>query len=350
MRRSSLKLIGHRRSNTVRILTGIFIFCCCISGLYAKSYQSVAIAVYDMDDGRFLFKKNSQVRRAPASTIKVLTALTAQRLAADQMDDWVTISDFAASAQPTKAYMKPGEKFKLRDLISLTLVASCNDAARAVAEGVSGSEANFANDMQNTATMLGAQATRVTNASGLPSPSGMLTTVEDSVLMIKAASQSELISKMLSEKSVTMVSSEGRSITRTTHNRLMRDNYRYPVLGKTGFTNDARHCFLSFCKLGDRNVAVSILGAPTSSVLWAELRLVYDAYMKTRDVYLPIYMAKQGISVAQLHEKLRMAGFPVSGENTYGAATRKAVAAYQKSKRLASDGICGARTWESLSD
>ena len=350
MPKNSLKVTGLLRNNVVRILFFLFIVSWSASTIWAKDFQAAGMAIYDINEGRFLYKKNSQTQRAPASTIKVLTALTAEHCAGDRLDQWVTISEYAASAQPTKASMNPGEKYKLRDLIAITLVASCNDAARAVAEGVSGSEANFVREMQKMADSLGAQNTRITNASGLPSPAGMVTTAEDSVKFIIAASKSDFIKGMLNSSSVNITSSEGRRIPRSTHNRLMKDDFHFPVLGKTGFTNEARHCFLSFCTTDGRSLAISILGEPSSSILWDDLRRAYDGYMKVRSTYFPIYMAKNGISVAQLQEKLKNAGFSVSGESVYGAATRKAVSAFQKSKRLAVDGLVGARTWAALSE
>jgi serine-type D-Ala-D-Ala carboxypeptidase (penicillin-binding protein 5/6) len=349
MRKSLSKVIGHLRSKILRLICIVICSFVLTTPLLAKSYQAAGMAVYDINEGRFLFRQNSQTQRAPASTIKVLTALTAERYAKEKLDQWVSISVYAASAQPTKANLKPGEKYKLKDLIALTLVASCNDAARAVGEAVSGSEASFARDMQKMAESLGAKNTRVTNASGLPSPSGMVTTAEDSILFIIAARNSDFVRGILALKSISLSSHEGRRIEEGTHNRLMREGYRYPVMGKTGFTNAARHCFLSYCDFNGQSIAISILGEPTSSVLWDDLRRAYESYMKTRPAYLPAYMQKNKISVAQLQDRLKNAGFSVAGESIYGARTRSAVEAFQKAKRLSVDGIVGPQTWSVLS-
>jgi len=334
---------------------GVALFLIVLSGawlqapsLYSESYKSAGVAIYDISEGRFLYRKGLQTRRAPASTIKVLTALTAHHYAKDKFDSWVTVSKHAASAEPTKAYLKPGEKFKLRDAVAMTLVASCNDAARVVAEAVSGSEGSFAGDMQKLADFYGMTRTKVTNASGLPLPKGMVITPEDSITLILKLRENPILKKMIAQRSATMVSSAGRKITKSNHNRLMREGFSYPVLGKTGFTRLARHCFLSWCDYGDRKVAISILGGPNSSSLWADLRKAYRQHMKSRAPYLPVFMRKGGISVSTLQSKLSAKGFPVSGESNYGAKTREAVKAYQRSKGLAVDGIIGPQTWGML--
>lgn len=314
-----------------------------------ESYKSAGVAVYDINEGRFLYRKGSTTQRAPASTIKVLTALTAHRYAKDKFGEWVTISKHASSAEPTKAWMEVGERFKLGELVAMTLVASCNDAARAVAEHVSGSESSFARDMQKLADFYGMANTKVTNASGLPRPTGMVTTPADSIKLIMALRKVPELKAMIARRTTTMTSSKGRVITRRNHNRLMREGFQYPVLGKTGYTRLARHCFLSWCDSGGRSVAVSILGAPNSQSLWEDLRKVYVRHMRARAPYLPSFMRKQNIGVSTLHQKLARAGFSVSGEKNYGAKTREAVKAFQRSRRLKVDGIIGPQTWGSLS-
>lgn len=336
------------RKSLVLILSCFLAIIAGPASLFAESYKSAGVAIYDMGEGRFLYRKRSKSQRAPASTIKVLTALTAYHYAKDKFSSWVKVSKHSAAAEPTKAYLKPGESFRLQDTVAMTLVASCNDAARVVAEAVSGSEGSFARDMQKLAEFYGMTNTRVTNASGLPLPKGMVTTPEDSILLIQKLRANPVLKKMIAQRSATMVSSQGRRITKSNHNRLMREGFAYPVLGKTGYTRLARHCFLSWCDFGDRKVAISILGAPNSSSLWDDLRKAYRTHMKSRAPYLPIFMKNKGISVANLHGKLSSKGFSVSGESSYGNKTRKAVRDFQSSRKLSVDGIVGPQTWSSL--
>lgn len=324
----------------------LFIFSCLSPFLAA--YQSAAIAVYDVETDHYVYRKNSLVKRAPASTIKVLTALTAWNLVKDKTK-YVRISRHAAIAEPTKAYLKEGEDYRLVDLIKMTLVASCNDAARAVGEGVSGSESKFALAMQAQAQRVGATSTKVTNASGLPSPAGMVTTCVDNIKILLAMKKIPELRAMIGSRTATLKSKTGREITKLNHNRLLKEGFKYPVLGKTGFTNAARHCFLSYCDYRGRTLVVCILGAPRSSVLWDELRKIYSTYLNRDPRGLPSFMTSNKISLETLHIALAKAGFRLSqSEKVYGTHTKKAVTAFQKARKLQVDGIVGPQTWGAL--
>lgn len=315
---------------------------------FLSAYQSAAIAVYDVGTDHYVYRKNSLVKRAPASTIKVLTALTAWNLVNDKTK-YVRVSRYAAMAEPTKAYLKEGEEYRLIDLIKMTLVASCNDAARAVGEGVSGSESKFALAMQAQAQRVGATSTKVTNASGLPTPYGMVTTCVDNIKILLAMKEVPELRDMIGSRTATLKSKTGRTISRSNHNRLLKEGFKYPVLGKTGFTNAARHCFLSYCDYKGRTLVVCILGAPRSSVLWDELRKIYSTYLNRDPRGLPSFMTRNNISLETLQNALAKAGFRLGkSEKVYGTYTKKAVTAFQKARKLQVDGIVGPQTWGAL--
>ena len=89
-------------------------------------------------------EKNADERAYPASITKVLTGLVA--LEQGNMEDLVTISahDVDLASANTRIGVKEGEVYKLGDLMYGMLLPSGNDAARAVAEQVGGSEEGFA--------------------------------------------------------------------------------------------------------------------------------------------------------------------------------------------------------------
>ena len=326
----------------------LFLLLCCSFLPSTFAYQSAAIAVYDVGTDHYLYRKNSLVKRAPASTIKVLTALTAWNLVNDK-NRYVRISRYAAAAEPTKAYLREGEEYRLRELIKMALVASCNDAARAIGEGVSGSESKFALAMQSQAQRVDATSTKVTNASGLPSPAGMVTTCVDNIKIVLALKKIPELHAMMGSRSASLKSKAGRTITKHNHNRLLKEGFKYPVLGKTGFTNLARHCFLSYCDYRERTLVICVLGAPKSPVLWDELRKLYNTYFNRDPLCLPIYMKKNNISLNTLQQALAHAGFRLTkSENIYGTYTKKAVSAFQRARKLQVDGIVGPQTWGAL--
>ncbi len=331
-------------------MRSILLFLCLAVGLLAAApkFDSASVAIWDVDGAFWIYRSGSTLKRAPASTIKVLSALTAVHECPD-LQKWVTVSTRATKMEPTSAGLKSGEQYRVIDLIRTILVASCNDAAAALAEGVSGSEWAFSQKMQAYAKTLGATATVVTNASGLPDPPGMLSTAEDTLLFIRALRKNPMLHEILAIKSFDLVSREGRSTELKNHNRLLR-GYAYDVRGKTGYTLLAKSCFLSYGSHEGRTVAVSILGAPGSQVLWKEVQSAYwFALSQKRTPPLPSYMRKKEISLAELHAALTKSGFPLEKEEAfYGSETRKAIEKFQRSHKLTVDGIVGPQTWRSL--
>ena len=72
------------------------------------------------------------------------------------LNDYVTVSKRATYPQPTKIYVKPGEQYKVKDLLYAILLKSANDASVVLAEAVAGSEWKFVKMMNRRAKKLGA--------------------------------------------------------------------------------------------------------------------------------------------------------------------------------------------------
>jgi D-alanyl-D-alanine carboxypeptidase len=129
--------------------------------------------VLDADTGRVLSENNADAVTYPASLTKMMTlyltfeALNTGRLRLDQL---LAVSLDAASKQPTKLGLRPGDSVAVQDLILGIVTRSANDAAAVLAEGLAGSEPAFADMMNRKAQQLGMRNTFYRNASGLPDP------------------------------------------------------------------------------------------------------------------------------------------------------------------------------------
>ena len=140
-----------------------------------------AAFVMDARTGEVLHSRNADTRLHPASLTKMMTLYVAfQAVEAGEisMDTVVTISSRAAAEPPSKLGLRAGQKIKLRFLVRAAAVKSANDAATAIAEAISGSEAAFARRMNRTAASLGMTRTTFKNAHGL-TESGHLSTARD---------------------------------------------------------------------------------------------------------------------------------------------------------------------------
>ncbi|MBI4387878.1 MAG: D-alanyl-D-alanine carboxypeptidase, partial [Candidatus Omnitrophica bacterium] len=122
--------------------------------------------VIDQKTGKTLFSRSSQTKRAPASTVKLLTALVV--LDALQLDSVVRIPSGVVGVQPSRINLRTGEQFYVRDLLKAVLIGSANDAARALAIVTAGSEYQFAQRMNQKASALGALRSNFVTSNGLP--------------------------------------------------------------------------------------------------------------------------------------------------------------------------------------
>src|SRR4030043_1234084 len=113
-----------------------------------------AAFLMDADTGAILYQKNPDLRLPPASTTKVMTAIIA--LENDQLDSVVCATKNASRVQPCKVEVRPGEEWRMDDLLRCTLLNSANDACVVIAEGSAGSIANFTRRMNLKAKKIGA--------------------------------------------------------------------------------------------------------------------------------------------------------------------------------------------------
>ena len=222
----------------------------------AKSY-----VVMDAKSGKILLAYNPQLFWPPASTLKVMTAMyAAEHL---KMDDKVPVSATAAAAPPSKIAIKPGEVYTTQELLYALLLSSANDAARALAEKVSGSEDEFARQLTRQVRQWGAYRTTLATANGLPADN-QYTTAQDLALMFKRAMENPELAKIMGTKYYTI---QGDRELRN-HNRFL---FTTPlaVAGKTGFTRASKHTYVGMFRNGDKEIIISMLG---STQKWKDIR------------------------------------------------------------------------------
>ena len=136
-------------------LFSIWIFLCAAATAVAAPYAAM---VMDARSGEVLHARNADTRLHPASLTKMMTlyvVFQAVERGEISLDKKIKISKKAAAEPPSKLGLKPGQRIALRYLIRAAAVKSANDAATALAEAISGSEAAFARRMNRTAKALG---------------------------------------------------------------------------------------------------------------------------------------------------------------------------------------------------
>ncbi|MFA5039326.1 MAG: serine hydrolase [Candidatus Omnitrophota bacterium] len=240
------------------------------SAFAAKSGKPDAVtarAVYAVDytNRKVLYAKNKRMKLYPASTVKLLTGLVV--LDHKDLQDRVLISARAVNVEPTKAGLTRGATYTVGDLLEALLATSANDAAVALAESVAGSEAGFARLMNKKARDLGMKDSHFVNASGLPDKA-QVSSAYDMVILTRAAFSHPFVKKVMAKKQVTITGSDGRKIVRANHNKLLWRLDNPQVLGKTGYTISAGHCYAGIAYYNDRRVSLVIL---KSRKPWADI-------------------------------------------------------------------------------
>ncbi len=236
------------------------------SAVFAEEVKSRAAVVMDAVTGRVLYAKNPDLSLLPASTTKLMTALVVVERA--KLSDVTTISRKAANTPPTKVGFREGDKVTLETLLYAALVKSANDAAVALAEAVAGSEEEFVTLMNRKALAIGAEDTRFINANGLPGE-GQHITAYDLAKIMRQAIKYPILKEILGTRTTEVSTEAGKSkLIRNTNKLLWSDEEL--LGGKTGYTRQARHCFVCAGERGNETIIVALLGAPSRDLLWKE--------------------------------------------------------------------------------
>ena len=200
-----------------------------------------AALLMDLHSGQVLWEKNGYVRRAPASTTKIVTAYMGIMEA--KPHQVIKVSQKAAWTEGSRLHIVAGSKYYLKDLLTGLMMRSGNDAAVAIAEGLAGDVPHFAHRMNVLVQRLGAFNSHFENPNGLPAK-GHYSSAMDLATITHIALQDARFRAIVSQKSAQVHSLDGRIRMVNNTNRLL---WTYPgAIGvKTGTTRAAGRCLVS---------------------------------------------------------------------------------------------------------
>lgn len=202
--------------------------------------------------GKIIFEKNSNEKRYPASTTKIMTAILV--LENSNLSDTVTITQTALDNIPTgyvTCNLQVGENLTVEDLLYALLLPSANDAAYALAEHIGGSVEGFSDMMNKKAEELGCKNTHFVNPNGIHDDEHY-STAYDLYLITEYALQNEDFKRIVSTTNYTLPATdkypnEDRFLKTT--NELITTNsknyYEYAIGIKTGHTTQAGNCLVA---------------------------------------------------------------------------------------------------------
>ena len=245
--------------------------------LAAKSWL-----LLEVGSGQILTAEKPDERLEPASLTKLMTAyLTFSALHQKKitLDQTLPVSQKAWQTGGSKMFIRVDTQVQVDDLIKGMIVQSGNDACVTLAEGIAGSEENFAQMMNREAERLGMKSSHFTNSTGLPDAQ-LYTTARDLSLLAGALIRDfpEEYKKYYSIKEFRY-----NHITQPNRNRLL---WLDPTVDgvKTGHTDAAGYCLISSALRDKRRLLSVVLGTDSDAARAAESRkllnwgyIAYDA-------------------------------------------------------------------------
>ena len=233
-----------------------------------------AAMVMDARNGEVLHSRNADTRLHPASLTKMMTlyiAFEAVRLGEIGLDTEVTISANAAAEPPSELGLRAGSTIRFRYLIRAAAIRSANDAATAIGEAISGSEAAFARRMTRTARALGMTRTTFRNAHGL-TEEGHLSTARDMTMLGRRLVYDypqyyNIFSRITADAGIAQIRNTNRVILTT---------YRGADGIKTGYTRAAGFNLVASAQRGQERVIVTVFGGRSSAWRAQRVRELLD--------------------------------------------------------------------------
>ena len=229
--------------------------------------------VYDAGHNSLLYRQNVDGQTAPASLLKLLTAITALKYCDVGLPCVVGDEIDLIAEDSSVCGLEKGWELPLEHLLYGMMLCSGNDAAYSVAANVAKAVADvkteeeavryFVRLMNLTAKELGLSSTRAMSPDGYDAPD-QHTTPADLLTLTRAALEIPLLTEICSQYSFSFALPDGKEISWYSTNRYLNPSDRFydpHVYGmKGGFTDDAGCCLISVWQVEGENYVVIVMG------------------------------------------------------------------------------------------
>jgi D-alanyl-D-alanine endopeptidase (penicillin-binding protein 7) len=240
-------------------------------GNIVPDIRAAAAIIYNPETGDVIWEENSHDQRSIASLTKIMTAVT---FMADDPDlsQQVTVTR-ADVTRASTTHLIAGDVLTYRDLLHLTLIASDNAAARALARTSEGGTAAFVERMNQMAVNLGLTNSHYADPSGLDARN--VSSAYDVSHLLAFATREERLGPIM-RTAVYEVHSQKRTIPIHSTNKLLGTDMDVRA-GKTGFISKAGYCLATLLQVPQGSqLAVVVLGAANSTLRFWEARHLFN--------------------------------------------------------------------------
>lgn len=257
----------------------------------AAKPKTMAHAYYVMDakSGEKILSDRANKKIYPASTVKLLTALTVLDYA--DVNQTIKFTRKLQKKIPSDASalnLKTGRRYTVKQYLNMLLIVSDAGSALALAEGTAGNVETFVEYMNDKAEELGMKHSHFDNPVGLDKGSGYngtYTTAADFIKVSKAAMENPLIAKIVAKHKyrVQPIGVNKSFVIKNTnafygtYKKLVR-NRKYKIIGsKTGTTRAAGHCLVATAVDEEGNTVIcAFYGNGGYERLYKDIRKLLD--------------------------------------------------------------------------
>ena len=251
--------------------------------------KSSAFIVQDVNSGKILLEKNSNVAQPIASISKLMTAMVVLD-AHQNLTDTLEVTDADVdNLKGTSSRLAVGTRLSREEMMTLALMASENRAATALSRNYPGGQPAFIEAMNAKARALGMHESKFFDPSGLNKNN--VSSPHDLALMVSAASKYPLIREFSTQEEYTAVLHGGRSHTFHNTNALVKNSDWQIDVQKTGYINESGKCLVMQAWMASKQVAVVLLDS------WGKYTRIGDAVRVRK--WVETTLARQNVAALQ---------------------------------------------------
>lgn len=255
--------VKHVKQQLVQLVIGVSLSLSAVianAAIQPPEMDNTAYVLMDYNTGEILAQKNANQPLPPASLTKMMTSyIIEQRLSSGDLteDEQVLMSENAwcrGSSSQSCMYVPVNKTASVIDMLRGIIIQSGNDASKAMAEHIAGSETSFALLMNEQAKKLGMDNTHFVNATGMPDEGHQASALDLAKLARAIIKNSGEYYDIYAEKEFTY-----NGITQGNRNALLATDSTVDGL-KTGHTDAAGYCLVASSNRDDMRLISVIMG------------------------------------------------------------------------------------------
>lgn len=237
---------------------------------------------YDMESNKLLYEKNIDQRLPIASLTKIMTAIVAiENL---NLDKEVAVSRSAATIGEGTMGLSENEVLPIRELLYGLLLQSGNDAAETIAQTSKFGREGFLHLMNKKAEELGLSNMRLTNPTGLEGDGDQYGTAKELVVLTRYALNNPVFAEIVATYEHSIPKNPSHKAFKLFNETNLLTTYPGVKGVKTGFTDEAGLCLITYLDYGGHKIIGVILNSQNRR---AEMASLLDYSLKELGVEPP---------------------------------------------------------------